>query len=125
MPYKDKEKHKEYQRKRVARIRKEWFEENGPCKECGSWENLELHHKDPAQKVSHRIWSWAKEKRLAELSKCEVLCRECHINKTRKPITHGSDHKGYYRGCRCEKCKAAHAKRLREYRKKIKDTTPV
>ena len=63
----------------VVKPRKaKWFEENGPCKKCGGEENLELHHKDPTQKESHRIWSWKAERRLVELAKCIVLCSECH-----------------------------------------------
>ena len=82
MPYKNKEKQKEAQNKwyrEVVKPRKEaWFKENGPCVVCGSWENLELHHKDPAKKESHNVWTWKEERRLAELAKCEVRCTKCH-----------------------------------------------
>jgi hypothetical protein len=43
---------------------------------------LELDHVDPALKVSHRVWSWARERREAELAKCQVLCHDCHVAKT-------------------------------------------
>ena len=101
--------------------RKKWFLENGPCVVCGSWEKLELHHKDPSKKESHNIWSWKEDRRLMELSKCEVRCMKCHIDihRNRKPITHGSDHRGYHRGCRCALCKEAHSQRLKKYRNKL------
>lgn len=66
----------------MAKRRTAWFVENGPCVDCGSDENLRLDHKDASQKVSHRIWSWSDDRRLAELAKCVVRCYPCHIVKT-------------------------------------------
>lgn len=77
MPYKDAQKQREYQRDWMRRRREEWLA-GKVCVDCGSSENIELDHKDPTQKVSHRIWSWAKEKREAEIAKCEPRCRPCH-----------------------------------------------
>ena len=78
MGYVDKEKQKEFQREWLKKRRAKWLSENGPCKKCGTWENLHVHHKDPKLKISHRVWSWAETRRLAELAKCEVLCCPCH-----------------------------------------------
>lgn len=83
MSYLDKEKQRDYQAKWRQRRWAEFVKENGPCAQCGSSENLEVDHKDPSQKVSHRIWSLSKSKREAELAKCQVLCRVCHIEKSR------------------------------------------
>jgi len=108
VPYKDPEKQKAYQRQWMQKRRKAWFDENGPCAECGSWKALELDHVDPSKKVDHKIWSWSKVRRLKELEKCQVLCGVCHTEKTasslRRPIKHGAinGYKGY--GCRCEAC---------------------
>ena len=57
---------------------------NGPCVKCGCWDldQLEVDHIDPNTKVSHRVWSWSKERRENELAKCQVLCRACHLTKT-------------------------------------------
>jgi hypothetical protein len=55
---------------------------NGPCVKCGSAEDLEIDHIDPSQKVTHRIWSWRKERRDVELAKCQIICKECHKRKT-------------------------------------------
>ena len=59
-----------------------WLEENGPCARCGANENLEVDHIDPLTKVSHNVWTWAEEKRLEELAKCQVLCHNCHVEKS-------------------------------------------
>jgi 5-methylcytosine-specific restriction endonuclease McrA len=113
-------KQRNFQRNWMARVRAAWLAENGPCKRCGSSERLEVHHKDPATKVSHRVWSWAPERRAEELAKCEVLCHECHRQETRAwyaerfPIVHGNRNRGYKRGCRCMPCTSAAVQYNRE-----------
>lgn len=97
----------------VAKRRAAWLAANGPCVRCGATERLEIHHKDPAAKSSHRVWSWNIVRRNAELAKCEVLCRPCHQVETtaqiraKHPIVHGNRNKGYRRGCRCRPCTTA------------------
>jgi hypothetical protein len=78
MGYLDPGTQRRFVRRWVAKRRADWLAVNGPCKRCGSTQKLELHHRDPAEKVSHRIWSWAPARRDAELAKCDVLCRWCH-----------------------------------------------
>lgn len=98
MPYKDPDKQREFGRRWTAARRKEWFDANGPCVDCGSWENLELDHVDARLKVSHNVWSWREERRLAELAKCVVRCHTDHVEKTKRSIevtwmgTRGEDH---------------------------------
>src|SRR2546429_2497809 len=82
MPYKSADQQSQYQREWIAQRRLEWLAANGPCVKCGSWNDLEVDHVDPAKKVSHRVWSWAEPRRLAELAKCQVLCHDCHGEKT-------------------------------------------
>lgn len=82
MPYSDPEKQRTYQREWMARRRKEWLDANGPCIDCDSRENLEVDHVDAATKVSHRVWSWSQARRVAELAKCVVRCKPCHVAKT-------------------------------------------
>lgn len=67
---------------KLKSTRAQWFKENGPCRECQSWERLELDHTNPDQKVSHTVWSWSKERRELELRKCQPLCYKCHKKKT-------------------------------------------
>ena len=109
MPFANPEDKRAYDRERAARLRREWLLANGPCR-CGSWEDLEMHHKDPAQKVSHRIWNWSAERRAAELAKCEPLCKRCHKAETRAMLQrhHPCGTRGRYKkGCRCAPCTAA------------------
>lgn len=123
MGYSDPERQKQYMREWVAKRRAEWMAANGPCVKCGSSLGLEIDHvergtKHPALAKHHTgtsIWSWRRERREAELAKCQVLCGECHLKKTiaetnsAHPFVHGT-HAMYTRGrCRCRPCKDAHA----------------
>lgn len=83
MGYKDRAKKQKYQREWVRRNRQEWIAANGPCIDCGTWNNLEVDHVDATSKVSHRIWSWSKPRREIELNKCVLRCTSCHQTKTR------------------------------------------
>jgi hypothetical protein len=97
--------------------RRTWIAKNGPCRRCGSWERPEVDHKDPATKVAHNIWSWSEARREQELSKCQVLCYECHKEKTKSEIgseTHGSGM--YHKGCRCDICREYDTNRKRAWR---------
>ena len=108
---------REYHRQWHANRRAAWFAENGPCAKCGSWERLELDHIDRATKVDHHIWSWSEKRRAAELAKCQVLCRSCHIDKTREENRSKAPcgtRARYKAGCRCAPCKAANAEYSRE-----------
>jgi hypothetical protein len=106
---------------KIRRLRREWIAANGPCKQCGSAERLHAHHEDPTQKISHNVWSWRPERRIAELAKCIALCQRCHIEhhaaQWRKP--HGL--KTYRRGCRCEICRAARLHQSQSYRTRNRD----
>ncbi len=66
----------------VRARRVEWLDKNGPCRKCGSSEKLEVDHVDPSQKVTHSVWTWAADRRNAELAKCQVLCEKCHLQKS-------------------------------------------
>lgn len=130
MPMKTKEEQRAYQRQWIAKRRLDWIEENGPCVSCGSSSRLEVDHIDPSTKSMpvRDIWSRREEVRNAELSKCQVLCYECHKKKTAKDL---SDHftiarecgtrQKYAQGCRCEPCTEALRAHWRERRAKKKD----
>lgn len=83
MPYAELKRQREYQRNWMAKRRADWFAENGPCVDCGALDDLEADHRDPALKISHRIWSWSDSRRAAELAKCVVRCAPCHLAKTK------------------------------------------
>ncbi len=91
MPYADPIKAKEYALQYVKRYRQTlrdlWLIDNGPCRECGSWDDLEIDHIDPSTKDPRlfnggSIWNWSAERRSEELAKCQVLCCDCHMAKT-------------------------------------------
>lgn len=120
MPLGSREEQTAYQSGYMAGRRTAWLEAHGPCVKCGGWERLEVDHVDPKHKVDHRVWSWARERREAELSKCQVLCYRCHKGKTaeqfKKPIRHGTNCGYSHYACRCDPCKRAH----NEYAKELK-----
>ena len=113
MPLPTKEAQREYQRQWLARRRQEFFEDKA-CEWCDATEGLELHHRDPARKEHHAIWSWSETRRLAEIAKCVVLCGPCHRKahaqvrrleaELRNP--HGTRNR-YGLGCRCSACRVA------------------
>jgi len=78
-----KEKRREYGRAWMRKRREAWFKDK-TCSSCGSSDRLEIHHPDPEKKISHRVWSWSKQRRDKELSKCIVLCEICHKKETKK-----------------------------------------
>lgn len=82
MPYKSLEAQRAYQNRWMKQRRLDWLKANGPCVDCASWNDLEVDHVDATRKVSHRIWSWASERRLKELDKCVPRCHDCHVQKT-------------------------------------------
>jgi hypothetical protein len=121
MPYKDKAKQSAYQVAWADRRRRDWLSQNGPC-QCGSDDRLEVDHVDPTKKVSHRIWFWSDERRKMELEKCQVLCYDCHLEKTleqRPKADHGGS--GMYgKGCRCVTCTEYQRVRVADWRRKNK-----
>lgn len=97
----------------VKARRDKWIQENGPCQECGSTENLQVDHIDRTTKTIHtgHIWTRKKIYRDKELAKCQVLCIDCHDKKTGRENTtwqHGTI-SGYMRyKCKCIECRRAY-----------------
>jgi len=109
VPYADPEAQRRYQREWAASRRREYVD-GQVCAKCGSDERLELHHLDKTTKVSHRIWTWSRDRIEAELAKCEWWCRNCHEKHHAAEQRYDWDvcgtRVGYNkRGCRCERCK--------------------
>lgn len=113
MPIMDIEERRRYQREWLAARRSKWFRDK-ICADCGASEGLELDHVDPSKKVTHRIWSWSKERRDEELKKCVARCESCHRKRSSeqlrklltKPWVHGRVVTYLGHGCRCDECKA-------------------
>jgi len=125
MGYKDREQQRAYQLAWVQRRRGKWIAEHGPCAQCGSWDRPEVDHVDRAAKAMEpaRIWSLSAAKREAELARCQVLCHDCHLDKTRAESTvlppHGTRARYARHGedrCRCQLCRDAATQYERERR---------
>lgn len=74
----------------------DWFLEKKKelkCSNCGDeryWV-LDFHHVDPKEKdsnISELIRKGSKDRILNELSKCEILCSNCHRDFHHKQVTH-------------------------------------
>ena len=108
--------------------RKAWAVERlgGKCAKCGSTEELEFDHIDPATKsftVASRLDTGRIELLELELKKCQLLCLDCHNEKTAYEIGSGPivDH-GYVmyckKKCRCDVCRKGNAAYQRSYQSK-------
>jgi 5-methylcytosine-specific restriction endonuclease McrA len=97
--------------------RRDWLFLNGPCRHCGSWDELDVDHVDPTEKEieSNVLWRGAAARRAAELAKCQVLCKICHRIKHAPP--HGSVGRYQGLGCRCDLCRGASAAARKAARK--------
>ena len=118
MPYRDKQKRRNFQKTWVSNRRASWFCDK-TCSRCGSTDRLELDHINPNTKIDHKIWSWSTTRMLAELAKCQILCHTCHLDKTKSQVLHRDIHGTpgmYSRGCRCLLCRTDVAERKMNWR---------
>ena len=116
MPVIDRHKKREYQNTWKARRREEWLAVHGPCVRCKRWDNLQVVSIDPTKRLGHGLWSWAKARREAELTKGQVLCDSCRKKLQEAP--HGSTRRYEKHGCRCDVCRAAHAQGVEAWRER-------
>ena len=119
-----------YHRRRAAAV----AQLGGRCVRCGSTDDLDFDHVDPGTKrftIAARLVSVTENVLQAELAKCQLLCRSCHVEKTRaeqRTRVHGTA--SMYRrgedgvsGCRCGPCLEAAAVYHRRYMKGKKRRT--
>lgn len=114
---------KERARKRMADAR---VALGNKCAMCGDLDGLEIDHIDPLEKsfTLSKGCSFSEARWQAELQKCQLLCKDCHINKSivesGKTFVKNKDVHGTissYRYCRCDKCKMAKSKSNKKYKK--------
>lgn len=122
-----KEKDREYQLSRYHERRKFMIEHlGGKCSFCGSEENLQVDHVDnlPDKIPLGKLWGIAFDRLLDELTRCQLLCKSCHDDKSVNECGHGrglvhGTLNGYKRyGCRCEECVKLYREKSREYMRK-------
>lgn len=104
---------------RVCKKRRRDFFRDKFCVDCGSTKRLELDHINPVKKISHNVWSWTEHRREAELAKCTVRCRYCHIERhaiEHRKFIHGTTTMYFNHGCRCNPCRLAASKCRNEAR---------
>ena len=94
----------------------------GKCVECGSTENLEIDHIDRAKKKIKlsSLWSCSREKYFAELTLCQLLCKEHHKIKSIREISvpHGGGLSGK-RNCKCEPCRVKRREYMRNRKRSL------
>lgn len=124
---------REYMLKRYHARRQQAFDILGrSCRRCGGTEELEFDHIDATNKSFSvgRLWSIKEALFFAEIQKCQVLCKQCHLQKSRecqdgvrgKPAAnrvtnynHGTGYMYNRNGCRCTPCRDWR----RQYRNKL------
>lgn len=118
---------REYNKRRYLQRRELIINElGGICAKCGCTDHdkLQFDHIDKESKsfdITFVCWWMSWKRLLPEIRKCQILCSDCHVDKTTKErgqlaarLTHGTI--SSYRYCKCELCKKAH----REYHIKWK-----
>ena len=82
------EEKKVYLKKRYYKALSESIEKlGGKCVKCGATERLEfdhIHPKDKSFEITKRLLMGDKEKFQEELDKCQLLCYDCHLEKTKQ-----------------------------------------
>lgn len=111
-----------YMKKRYAIRRAEAIKLlGGKCSKCNSEKDIEFHHIDREEKefTIANASSFSETRWQSEISKCQLLCKTCHIEEHRIINPCGTAKK-YWQGCKCADCKAAYARHTREYKHKRK-----
>lgn len=99
--------HREYYYKRRARLIAVLGDR---CVKCGDTHDLQFDHIDPEQKsfnISANLTA-SNPKVLEELAKCQLLCADCHREKSaidNSGWTHGTLYGYQYMKCRCDQCR--------------------
>lgn len=115
---------KDYMLRRYHKLRAEWISRlGGICVECGTSYNLEFDHivaEDKEFDIARILSSHSKAKIEYEMAKCQLLCKECHLEKSLlegdlPTVEHGAGVSGK-RNCRCDLCRQKKSEYNRNYR---------
>jgi hypothetical protein len=87
----------------------------GVCVACGTDQDLEFDHVEPAEKKFSvgTLWSISKEKFHAEVRKCQLLCEEHHKAKHAAKCGTVSG----FRNCKCDLCREARNAYMRTWKR--------
>jgi 5-methylcytosine-specific restriction endonuclease McrA len=83
-----------YDRRKAAAI----DQLGGKCVRCGTKDDLDFDHMDPATKsftIARRLAGVSEAKLQAELAKCQLLCGPCHLEKSRSEGSLSGNDKTY------------------------------
>ena len=87
------EENKDYLKKRYYEALSESIEKlGGKCVKCGVTERLQFDHIHPKNKsfeITKRLLMSDKKKFEEELDKCQLLCCDCHLEKTKQSWLNG------------------------------------
>lgn len=114
--------HSKYNLERYHRIRAEKLAAlGGVCVDCGFTEDLEFDHVDPENKSFSigDIMTYPSSVVDAELDKCVLRCKSCHITRTaeQQSVEHGEGASGK-KNCKCRPCKNRKNEYMREWKRK-------
>jgi 5-methylcytosine-specific restriction endonuclease McrA len=122
MPYRDVRAKNDYERGRYHKRRAEAISMlGGKCAECEATDDLQFDHVNPEAKSFPvgAMWSVSRARYLAELTKCQLLCRSCHKRKTaheQRVEEHGTWAMWRHHKCRCQICRDF----FNEYRRSLR-----
>jgi hypothetical protein len=88
------------------------------CQLCGSTDRLQFHHRDPTDRTTDVRFSLSDERLVAEIAKCDLLCKECHAKQ--HVMRHGTNSMYTAGKCRCELCSANWRTYNREYKRRYR-----
>ncbi len=89
-----------YSEKRSANYKKRYYQAlseskeklGGKCVKCGTTERLQFDHiypKDKSFEITRKLLMNDREKFQEELDKCQLLCYNCHLEKTKQSYLNG------------------------------------
>ena len=82
-----------YRQKRYYETLSESMEKlGGKCVKCGATERLQFDHiypKDKSFEITRKLLMGDREKFQEELDKCQLLCYDCHLEKTKQSYLNG------------------------------------
>ena len=90
-----KEKHNKVKRGKVEERKKLLIEMlGGKCESCGTTKNLQFDHIDPTTKSFSIAKKYMCPIVFEEVKKCQLLCFNCHLEKTAEDLKQGKLKKG-------------------------------